>query len=144
MVAEALRDTTISEPVKIDPPISEALFRGRENSLPTRAQELVTLIESLSLPTLASDRALLVAFYYFSLGAEDAVDTLRTHFGNDVEDRLGISFTKRGTLERPGMNSLIERACGNLSEEFRILQRQLTPIDKPVKKHSNGALVLSL
>lgn len=146
MLAEAVLDTKagleLVQPTQIDPSLSEVLLTGREDPLPKRAQELVDLIGSLGLPSLAEDRALLVGFYYFSLGAEEAVSALRIHFGDDVEDRLGITFEKRGTLEKPGMNSLLG-TYGDLPE-FRVLEAQLPRMCKPVaKKPTQKALVFS-
>lgn len=87
----------------------EVLLTGRETPIPVNAQTLISFIEKLGLPDLASDTALLVAAYTFKFGQNSIPKALRLNFGEDVEDRLNISFTKKGRLQRPGIDSILAR-----------------------------------
>ncbi len=139
MIVEAIREATY-KPVEIDPSLAKVLGNGRENPFPEEAHQLLAAIDELGLPDLESDKALLVAFYYYSLGDEVAIKTMKAHFGDDVGDRLGITIGKRGTPEKPGMKGLIETAFGEFLREFKELQSQLPriklPIERTVKKPS--------
>lgn len=125
MIAEAIQIYPGSREIVQDPSLSEVLFSGRETPPSLKIRSLVEAIVSLGLPDLRADIALLVGFYYFRMGAEKATEALQRDFGAGVENLLGITFAKRGTLERPGMNAIAERICNGLLPDYRDLKAEL-------------------
>ena len=112
--------TKTEKHVEIDPTITDLLF-VEKGGIPSKLRELAEEIVKFGLPGLKADISVLYALYYYDLGAQEAEKAMKAHFGADIAERLGITFERVGTLERPGRNFMLEAA-----EKFKLEMDEIT------------------